>query len=49
MEDFEVFTHLKAYIIGSFSLAAISASILGIVGYIFFLFFDKKKTVKSNG
>jgi glycosyltransferase involved in cell wall biosynthesis len=49
MENFEVMTHLKAYIIGSFSLAIISAITLGIIGYLFFLIFDKKKVVLNNG
>ena len=49
MENFEVMTHLKAYIIGSFSLATISAITLGIIGYLFFLIFDKKKVVLNNG
>ncbi|WP_104734947.1 DUF2062 domain-containing protein [Hanstruepera ponticola] len=49
IENFEVLTHIKAYIIGSFSLAIISATVLGICGYVFFLIFDKRKVVLNNG
>ena len=49
VENFEVLTHLKAYIIGSFSLALVSATVLGICGYVFFLIFDKKKVIFDNG
>lgn len=33
-ENFEVFKHLKTYIVGSFSLAIISALVLGVLGYL---------------
>ena len=49
LENFEVLTHLKAYIIGSFSLAIVSAFTLGVLGYLFFLVFDKKKIILNNG
>ncbi len=41
--NFEVLKHLKTYVIGSLSLATISASILGVLSYFIFLFFQKKK------
>ncbi|GGX25016.1 DUF2062 domain-containing protein [Aquimarina muelleri] len=40
--DFEVFKHLKTYIVGSFSLAIISATLLGVFSYVFFVIFHKK-------
>lgn len=40
--DFEVFKHLKTYIVGSFSLAVISAIILGVLSYVFLTIFYKK-------
>ena len=49
VENFEVLTHLKAYIVGSFSLAIISAIVLGFCGYVFFLIFDKRKVVLKDG
>ena len=47
-ENFEVLKHLKAYIIGSLSLAVIAASTLGILSYFLFLFFQKKKVSVAN-
>lgn len=49
VENFEVLNHLKAYIIGSFSLAIVCATVLGICGYVFFLIFDRKNVVLKNG
>lgn len=46
--DFEVLKHLKTYIIGSFTLAAISAIIIGIISYFVFLIFQKKKVSVTN-
>lgn len=46
--DFEVLKHLKTYIVGSFTLAAISSVIAGIVSYIILLIFQKKKVRVTN-
>jgi glycosyltransferase involved in cell wall biosynthesis len=48
-ENFEVMKHLKTYIIGSFSLATLTAISLGIIGYIFFTIIDRKKIALQNG
>jgi len=42
-ENFEVLQHLKTYIVGSFSLAIITAFILGFFGYLLFSILDRKK------
>ncbi|MEW4922218.1 DUF2062 domain-containing protein [Algibacter sp. 2305UL17-15] len=47
-ENFEVLKHLKTYIIGSLSLGVIVASTLGIISYVLFLFFQKKKAPVAN-
>lgn len=47
-ENFEVITQLKTYVIGSFSLAIIASSALGILSYFLFLLFQKKKVVMTN-
>ena len=47
--NFEITDHLKTYIIGSFSLAILGATICGILGFLFFSIFDKKKTAVQNG
>ncbi|MEO8935085.1 MAG: DUF2062 domain-containing protein, partial [Xanthomarina sp.] len=44
MDNFEVFEHLKTYLIGSFALAIIGAIVFGFIGYVFFSFFNKKTT-----
>ncbi|PNQ74658.1 DUF2062 domain-containing protein [Hanstruepera neustonica] len=49
VDNFDVLNHLKAYIIGSFSLAVVCATVLGLCGYIFFLIFDRKHVVLKNG
>ncbi|PKV52975.1 glycosyltransferase involved in cell wall biosynthesis [Aquimarina sp. MAR_2010_214] len=41
-EDFEMIKSLKTYIVGSFTLAIISAITLGILGYVFLTIFYKK-------
>lgn len=46
---FEITEHIKTYIIGSFSLATIAAIIFGIIGFIFFSIFEKKKIALPNG
>lgn len=43
--NFDVFSHLKLYVIGSFSLAILAASIAGILGFVLFSIFNKKKDV----
>lgn len=48
-ENLMVFKYLKAYVLGSFTLAIIASSLLGIIGYLFFSVFDKKKPVLNNG
>lgn len=47
-ENFEIMKHLKVYIVGSFSLALISAFLLGGLGFLFFSFVDKRKTIAKN-
>ena len=47
--NFDVTGHLKTYIIGSFSLAILCASICGVLGFIFFSIFEKKKITLQNG
>ena len=42
-ENFEVMKHLKAYIVGSFSLAISAAIILGFLGYLIFSIFNRKQ------
>ncbi len=42
-ENFEIFKHLKTYIVGSFSLAIISAIVLGFLGYLILSIFTKKQ------
>ncbi len=48
-ENFEVFKHLKTYLIGSFALATVSAISLGLIGYIIFSIIDRKKIAFHNG
>ncbi|WP_303316727.1 DUF2062 domain-containing protein [Flavivirga abyssicola] len=48
IENFEVLKHLKTYIVGSFSLAIITATSLGVLSYFLFLILDKK-VVLNNG
>jgi len=47
-ENFEVLKHLKTYIVGSFSLAAITSLILGLLSYFLFSFFQNKKGSITN-
>ena len=42
-ENFEVLKHLKTYIVGSFSLATVSAIVLGVMGYFILAIFNKKQ------
>jgi len=48
-DNFEIFAHLKTYIIGSLALSTISALLIGIIAYAFFSIFDKKKIAIENG
>ena len=48
-ENWMVFKYLKAYILGSFTLAIVVSATLGLFGYLFFTVFDKKKPVLNNG
>lgn len=47
--DFKTLKHLKTYIIGSFTLAAISAIFIGIISYFTLVFFSKKEISLQNG
>jgi len=47
-ENFEALNHIKTYIIGSFSLAIISATTLGILGYLFLSIFEKKNVILKH-
>ncbi|MFD2822402.1 DUF2062 domain-containing protein [Lacinutrix iliipiscaria] len=47
--NFEVSDHLKTYIIGSFTLAVTCAILFGVLGFLFFSIFEKKKTALHNG
>jgi len=47
--NFEITEHLKTYIVGSFSLATAAAILLGIISFIFFSIFEKKKIALPNG
>ena len=48
MDNFEVFKHLKTYLVGSFTLAFIGAIVFGFTGFVFFNFFNKKNMVLKN-
>lgn len=41
--NFEVIKHLKTYLVGSFSLATVSALVLGSLGYLVFTILDRKQ------
>lgn len=47
--NFEITDHLKTYVIGSFSLAILGATIFGVLGFLFFSVFEKKKIAVQNG
>jgi len=47
--NFNIADHLKTYIVGSFALAASCATISGLLGFIFFSIFEKKKISLQNG
>lgn len=46
---FEITDHLKTYVVGSFTLAIIAASVLGIASFIVFSVFTKKNISLQNG
>ncbi|EGV42872.2 DUF2062 domain-containing protein [Bizionia argentinensis JUB59] len=48
MDNFEVFKHLKTYIVGSFALAILGAILFGVVAYFFFSIIKKKKGVLQH-
>ena len=48
-QDFGAFKHLQSYIIGSFVLAIVCATLFGLIGYFILLFFNRKKMGISNG
>ena len=48
IENLEVLKHLKIYIVGSFSLATVSAIILGVLGYLVLSIFNKRKRIVEN-
>ena len=48
-ENWMVFKYLKAYVLGSFTLAIVASATLGLFGYLFFTVFDKKKPALNNG
>lgn len=47
--NFDISEHLKTYIVGSFVLAVSCAIICGLLGFIFFSIFEKKKISLQNG
>ncbi|MFD2542759.1 DUF2062 domain-containing protein [Lacinutrix gracilariae] len=46
---FEITDHLKTYVVGSFTLAIIAATVLGIASFIVFSVFTKKNISLQNG
>lgn len=49
VENLGFITHLKTYVIGSISLAILTASIFGFISYFIFKIFDRKKIAVNNG
>lgn len=47
--EFEFFTHLKTYIIGSLTLSVFGAVVFGLLGYLILTVFDRKKIAINNG
>ena len=47
--NFEVLKHLKTYIVGSLTLAAVSAIVIGFSTYLFLTVFEKRKMIGQNG
>ena len=48
-ENFEIYKHLKTYIIGSFLFASSMWIILGSLGYLVFSVFNRNKTIINDG
>ena len=48
-ENFEIYKHLKTYIIGSFLFATSMSIILGSLGYLVFSVFNRNKTIINDG
>ena len=46
--DFQIFNHLKTYILGSFTLAIVVASFFGILGYLLLSISSKKRTITAK-
>ncbi|MDO6596016.1 DUF2062 domain-containing protein [Oceanihabitans sp. 2_MG-2023] len=46
---FEITDHLKTYLVGSFTLAILSAMVLGILSFVLFTIFNKKNITLQNG
>lgn len=46
MQDYEFLKHLEAYLIGSFVLAIISATVFGLVSYLIFSLIDRKRSAQ---
>lgn len=44
----DILNHIKAYIIGSFSLGIVAASLFGMLAYVFLSYFDKKMTLHNG-
>lgn len=49
VENLGFIKHLKTYIIGSVSLAILTASVIGFISYLIFKIFDRKKIAINNG
>lgn len=47
-QNFEAMKHLKTYIVGSFTLATISAIVVGLIGFLFFSMLGNKKIVVKD-
>lgn len=47
--NFDITTHFKTYLVGSFALAFMGATICGVLGFIFFSIMEKKKISLQNG
>lgn len=47
-QNFEAMQHLKTYIVGSFTLATISAIVVGFIGFLFFSMLGSKKIVVKD-
>lgn len=48
-KNFDFFTHLKAYLLGSLVLAVVGAMLSGGIGYLTLTYFGKRKIAVNNG